>query len=522
MLSSAAGWDSSAVFGVHQRNERSEPKDFGKQVKLIPSNRSKTWLRLSLLSAAAVLVHGYHPFAEDAEIYLPGVEKILHPDLFPIGQEFFRSHASMTWFPNLIAFSLRLSHVGLLYGLFLWHIASIFLLLLACWQLSGEFFSSSRARWCSVCLVATLLTIPVAGTALYIVDQYLNPRNLAAFGGVFALTRLLQQKYLATLLWLIFSAGVHPLMWVFPASFCLLLLVLERVDPHWQQATSVRSLSVIFLPLSPAAAAAYQEAAKRHAYFYLQNWQWYEWLGIVAPLFLFAWFAHLARRRNWLNVERVSRAFVAYGIIYFVIALVLDLPARFERLARIQPMRSLHFSYTVMFLLIGGLLGEYAVKASTWRWLLLFLPLSFGMFVAQRALFPASQNVEWPWGTPKNPWAQAFTWARLNTPVDAVFALDPEYMNLPGEDHTGFRCLAERSRLADGVKDNGVVSMFPQLAEEWWTQVQAQTPWKDFGLRDFERLRIQQGVGWVVLQNRSVEGLNCEYNSRSISICRIP
>jgi hypothetical protein len=28
-----------------------------------------------------VLVSGYHPYAEDAEIYLPGVEKILHPEL---------------------------------------------------------------------------------------------------------------------------------------------------------------------------------------------------------------------------------------------------------------------------------------------------------------------------------------------------------------------------------------------------------------------------------------------------------
>ena len=56
-------------------------------------------------------MHGYHPFAEDAEIYLPGVEKILHPSLFPMVQEFFRSHASLTLFPNLIAFSLRVTHL---------------------------------------------------------------------------------------------------------------------------------------------------------------------------------------------------------------------------------------------------------------------------------------------------------------------------------------------------------------------------------------------------------------------------
>ena len=30
---------------------------------------------LLLLTAASLVVHGYHPFAEDAEIYLPGIEK---------------------------------------------------------------------------------------------------------------------------------------------------------------------------------------------------------------------------------------------------------------------------------------------------------------------------------------------------------------------------------------------------------------------------------------------------------------
>ena len=48
----------------------------------------KPQIFLSLLTAGALLVEGYHPFAEDAEIYLPGVEKILHPELFPLGANF--------------------------------------------------------------------------------------------------------------------------------------------------------------------------------------------------------------------------------------------------------------------------------------------------------------------------------------------------------------------------------------------------------------------------------------------------
>jgi hypothetical protein len=245
-------------------------------------------------------------------------------------------------------------------------------------------------------------------------------------------------------------------------------------------------------------------------------------LGIIAPLVLFWWFARIARGQQWIVLERVSRAFVVYGLIYLVAALVVDLPARFEALARLQPLRSLHFLYIVMFVVMGGLLGEYVLKDRVWRWLLLFAPLSLGMFLAQRALFPASAQVEWPGATPKNPWAQAFLWIRQNTPVNAAFALDPEYMDAAGEDEIGFRCLAQRSRLADQVKDNGVVSMFPPLAEEWWAQVQAQTPWKSFRAEDFLRLKNTYGVGWVVVQQPGVAGLDCAYQNSAVRVCRIP
>jgi hypothetical protein len=495
-------------------------------VSKIPSDEHKTrdYFWLLLLTVASLLVEGYHPFAEDAEIYLPGVEKILHPGLFPVGQEFFLSHASLTLFPNLVAFSLRVTHLPMEAGLFIWQFASIFLLLLACWELSGLFFSSARARWGGVCLIAGLLSIPVAGTALYMMDQYLNPRNLVAFAGVFMLARTLEKKYVRALLWLVFAVCMHPLMWVFPFSFCLLFVVMDRLENYWKRMNpaGLAGLMWLAIPLAPVASPAYHEAAKRHGYHYIQNWAWYELLGIVAPLVLFWWFGRVARHKQWHMIERVSRAFIFYGLIYLMGAVVVDLPARFEALARLQPLRCLHFLYIVMFVMIGGFLGEYVLRDRVWRWLVLFLPLAAGMFVAQRSLFPASAHVEWPGLAPRNPWAQAFVWIRQNTPTDALFALDPYFMKIDGEDEVGFRCLAERSRLADGVKDNGVVSMFPPLAEAWWAQVLDQSPWKNFRREDFLRLKNKYGVEWVVVQTAGSAGLDCAYQNDTVRVCHIP
>jgi hypothetical protein len=475
------------------------------------------------LTLGALAIHGYHPFAEDAEIYLPGVEHILHPELFPVGREFFESHAHMTLFPNLVALSLRLAHLPLEWGLLVWHIGSIFLLLLACWELSGVLFPNrARARWCAVCLIAALLTLPVAGTALYIMDQYLNPRNLAAFAGIFALTRTLEKKYVRTLLWLIFAAAMHPLMWTFPFFFCVLLIIFDKFESRIETiAAGLVGLSWFRGPLAPVASPAYHEAAKLHGYHYIQKWQWYELLGIVAPLILLWWFAKLARRREWFALANVCRAFIFYGTIFPLAALIVDLPARFESLARLQPLRSLHFLYIVMFVIMGGFLGEYVLKNRVWRWLALYVPLSAGMFFVQRSLFPATEHVELPDVAPRNLWEQAFLWVRQNSPVNAVFALDPQYMHIAGEDEIGFRCLAQRSRLADAIKDNGVVSMFPPLAEEWWQQVQAQSSWQEFQLEDFAHLESKYGVGWVIVQQPGISDMDCPYENSAVRVCRL-
>src|ERR1700745_2920213 len=123
--------------------------------------KTKPFLVLLVLMLAALFIHGYHPCAEDAEIYLPGVEKILRPDLFPFNAQFFQSHAHMTLFPNLIAASVEISHLPLELVTFLWQLLSMFLLLLAGWELTGKCFEDRKARWASVALLAALFTLPV-------------------------------------------------------------------------------------------------------------------------------------------------------------------------------------------------------------------------------------------------------------------------------------------------------------------------------------------------------------------------
>jgi hypothetical protein len=229
----------------------------------------------------------------------------------------------------------------------------------------------------------------------------------------------------------------------------------------------------------------------------------------------------LAQKKGLRNLELLCRALIIYDVVYFAAGLIIQLPARFEYLARFQPLRSLHLLYILLFLFIGGFLGEYWLKNRVWRWLVLFGPLCAGMFFAQRELFPASQHLEFPGIAPRNEWAQAFLWIRNQTPVDAVFAMNPLHMNLPGEDQHGFRAMAQRSMLADAVKDSGAVSMFPTLADRWLEQVQAQQDWKNLQLQDFRRLQAKYGVNWIIEQQPGPPGLHCPYSNRSVLVCRL-
>ncbi len=482
--------------------------------------RAKDWAALTLLTAAAIFVHGYHPFVEDAEIYIPGVKKLLNPALFPFNDVFFASHAKLTLFPNLIAWSVRLAHLPLEWLLLIWHFTCIFLLLLASWKLARLCFGTARSAWGGAALMAALLTIPVAGTALYIMDQYLNPRSFSTVTVTWIVVNLIQKHYRWAIAWLIITAVVHPLM----AGFGLVFVVLLAWRQHATLLITPQSAAALILfpmGLFPPVSNAYRQVLDSHSYFFLLRWEWYEWLGIIGPLVILWWFGRIARSKGLANLEVICSAAVIFGVLFLVAGLVVTAPPKFARFVELQPMRSVHLIYILLVVFSGGLLAEYVLKTELWRWLTMSIPLCAGMFYAQRQLFPATPHLEWPGAKTSNEWVRAFVWIRDNTPVDAYFALDPEHMRRAGQDQHGFRAIAERSMLADRVKDSGAVTMFPALAQTWLEQVRAQQGWNTFAKADFERLHQGQGVNWVVFQRPNTAGLDCPYQNAALLICAI-
>ena len=472
---------------------------------------------LSGLTAAAVLVHGYHPFVEDAEIYVPAVRRLLNPGLFPHDAAFFVGQTKLSLFPQIVAFSIRIGHLPFDWALLLWHVLSIFLLLAAVWRIAELCFPGRRGQWFGVALVASLLTMPVAGTALYIMDQYVTARSLSTAASIWAVTSFLDRKWKAGSLWIGFTFVVHPLMAALVIAYLGIWFVLSR-PRRLQWGTRAAALAVLALPVTES----YRQAVDTRSYLFLSHWEWYEWIGAVAPLMILWWFSRIARTRGAVTLEVVARSLAIFGLVFFCLGLLVSfVPALFS-LAKFQPMRSLHLIYIMMLLLGAGLIEQFVIRGRSWLALSLLLAISAGMFYSQRREFPSTAHIEGPWKVPTNDWVQGFLWIRDHTPADAYFALDPRAMVLPGEDEHGFRAIAQRSRLADSVKDPGAVTIAPSLAQAWSAQLQAQTGWKDFQLSDFSRLRQQFGVNWVVLEQPGKAGLDCLFENRALRVCRIP
>ena len=168
---------------------------------------------LLLLTVVAVLIHGYHMGIEDQDVYLAAVNKSLNPALYPVNSVFFTEQMKASLFIRGVAGSIRLTGIPVSWGLFLWHVGSIFLVLLGCWKMASACFENEPARWSGVLLVTVLLTMPIAGTALFFVDTYLHPRALAAGAILLALAACLKKKWITTAVLVNRPAGLmHPLM----------------------------------------------------------------------------------------------------------------------------------------------------------------------------------------------------------------------------------------------------------------------------------------------------------------------
>lgn len=496
-----------------------------------------------VLTVLAVAVSGYHPFAEDGGLYMAGVKWLLDPKLYPYQTVFVTEHLRFSLFAHAMAWLVRWSHLGLETVFFCVYVVSVWMTLFAAWLLASRCFQSRTARCGAVSLLAVWLMLPIAGTSLMLMDPYVTARSISTPCALLALAGALRfflpedrrrvRGLLLAVAALAVAGAMHPLMGGY-ALACVLVLgcVTAESDDvrRWGTAglcAAAVAMAALMWRLAPAESAVYRQAAVTRYYWFLSQWHWYEWMGLIAPLAILTVIAFGRQRGGNEARAALARMSVVCGSMAMVIALgFARVDAANYLVARMQPLRVFQLIYVVMILVLGASAAKWILKQRPVRWAGALVVLAGLMIFAEWQTFPDSAHLELPSmhhrSTAENQWEQAFQWIRLNTPKNALFALDANYISKPGEDAQCFRALAERSALPDYSKDGGEVSITPALAPAWATGEGAQK-----GLSaetDARRVAALAplGVDWVVLDSKAQTGFSCGFENGAVKVCRMP
>ncbi len=151
-------------------------------------------LGVLLFTVLGFVVMGYHPGLEDDGVYLTAVKADLNPALYPYNANFFRLQMEATVFDKWMACFVRWTGMPVAWAELFWQLVSLFLILWAVKKIADRLFAEDCARWAGVAFVAAMFTLPVSGTALYMVDQHLHPRSLATGLILLAVWRIFEQK----------------------------------------------------------------------------------------------------------------------------------------------------------------------------------------------------------------------------------------------------------------------------------------------------------------------------------------
>jgi hypothetical protein len=511
--------------------------------------QQRTWrFVLLFLTLAMLLIHGYHPLAEDGGLYVAGIEYLLRPTLFPHDAAFVTAHLHYSIFAATIADLVRFTHLPLAWVLLPSYCFSLWLTLYAGLKVLRRCFSESAAQFAGLALLAAWAMLPVAGTSLLLMDPYLTARSVSTPLSLLAIAFALDDwsartsyPYLANqttrsslfnaltasptlcVSCLLLAALFHPLM----ASYAVAMVVtlrLLRLERPWLAvglfaffaivaATVLHSLAP---PESPSTIAA---AISRY-YWFLSQWQWYELCGLLGPLGVLL--LVLRGRHGHDAISLLCKASIALGSMAILIALLFAHESNSTHLvARLQPLRGFQLIYALMALLLGATLARHRRKLHVLVPVAVLLANAGVLFYVQRASFPASRHIELPWAAPRNPWSQAFIWIKANTPADALFALDAKYINTPGEDAQAFRATALRSSLPDFSKDGGEASITPTLSDIWQqgANVQRGLSTQNDAERDSQLKPL--GVTWMVLHSESKTTHPCPYDNGTVKVCSL-
>ena len=182
-------------------------------------------------------------------------------------------------------------------------------------------------------------------------DPYLSARSFSTPLTIFVLACILEANYIPAAIGVIITGTIHPQMVAYLIFLIGVMWMMQRLQQKPTPRAATFASFALILPggfhLAPAA-EPYREALFSRDFYFISTWQWYHWLGMLAPLAILAWFWKANLRETRPGFSRLCFALIPFGLLSIVVALIFSSSHSFDMFARTQPLRTFHL-ITVIF-----------------------------------------------------------------------------------------------------------------------------------------------------------------------------
>jgi len=454
----------------------------------VPPGRSLA-LTAALIASFAVLVTansaGYRFGVSDQAFYVPAVERLITPSLFPRDAALIDSQARLTVSDDLIARIVLATGATLPAVFFIGYLITLTVFAGAVLRIGRRYYASV---WTSAALLFALtFRHRLLETGVNSFEGYFHPRVLAFAVGIAALAACLDGRRVWAAVLVAIAFVVHPTTGGWFVVWIAVALV-SGTRYRWSSAGAAIALGLAGLMVLRSVAPerfavmddAWLEVLGSRRYLFTTNWPLSAWIvNLVPAAAVLAIYSARLKRGLVTTGERGAVAGAAVLLAIFVVTLPF-VGARVAIAIQLQISRVL---WPIEFLATVYLI--WAVAEGPWlpsRWTRMAPIFLFAVLAAAstaRGIYILAVETHRPLvrvNLPDGDWQQIATWARSSAPVDAHFLIDPTDVDREG---VSFRVAAGRDVFIEPSKDPSIAMYSREIAMRV-KERQAALP--DFGL----------------------------------------
>lgn len=418
---------------------------------------------LLVISAMAILIHGYSFSGGDQTIYVPAVLQKINPKLY--------QHDSITKAPEKdlsVFFTIMASIVRTTSTDIEWVYILLYFVVHYWFIFSAYSLTYTITRNHQTALIATsIIALPkyVGGTTITTVDFSWIPRFLALPFSLNSINASLQTRPSVAVLLLSIAFVIHPFTGISTGLFLVGIFVLIKIPVRQAISASLFSLPLLAWIITihtqlPAYhnpllidSSWWQILLSRIPYNFLQTWKLSGWgsIGITLVLLLL----NLRTKPSSELNKKIIHSGIGIALMVTIVHLLTVEILKLSVFTQLQLLRIWLWPTILSLIVTSDLIVKLLRKKSPINTavavvLLASLYTNFGHVRTTAA-------IEWPHSN-KNDWIAVQEWIKKNTPTDAII-LTPPHRN-------GFRIYSQRSIVGE-IKDGSSSLYSWELASLW-------------------------------------------------------